>query len=183
MCHSRQAGGGVGGVLLLGSSLADVWRSLPHNSNKARAAAGVALLVMVALMHQLVSTGAAYSRPQVRPLSLSLSLPPSLLVMVALMHQLVSTGAAYSHPQVMPLFFSFASPHLIHCGTCARTWSHASVACSSLNPAGQPTPKSPREITFPAAGYARFDPGGRNCVRCVSLTLDRNALVCTRAHG
>ena len=148
MCHSRQAGGGVGGVLLLGSSLADVWRSLPHNSNKARAAAGVALLVMVALMHQLVSTGAAYSRPQ-----------------------------------VMPLFFSFASPHLIHCGTCARTWSHASVACSSLNPAGQPTPKSPREITFPAAGYARFDPGGRNCVRCVSLTLDRNALVCTRAHG
>jgi hypothetical protein len=74
VCHSRQAGGGVGGVLLLGSSLADVWRSLPHNSNKARAAAGVALLVMVALMHQLVSTGAAYSRPQVRPLSLSLSL-------------------------------------------------------------------------------------------------------------
>ena len=50
--------------MLLGSSLQDVWRSLPAVSciggtGKARAAAFFSLVVIFALLHQLVSTGAA----------------------------------------------------------------------------------------------------------------------------
>jgi hypothetical protein len=68
-----QAGGGLGGVMLLGSSLHDVWRSLPTVSciggaGKARAAAFFSMLVIFALLHQLVTTGTA-TRPSRSPMS------------------------------------------------------------------------------------------------------------------